>query len=118
MEEPEEKGDLIGRPAVSTNLSQTWTLRISQTPTRQHTPADMKPPAHIQQRTSGSGLSERRCTKPSRDLRLQGMGRSGGVGSGDILLEAGFGGRSRMWNSQRVDLDEDKVWTGKKKIKE
>jgi hypothetical protein len=29
-------------------------------PTRQHTPADMRPPTHIQQRTARSGFSQRR----------------------------------------------------------
>jgi hypothetical protein len=31
-------------------------------PTRQHTPADMRSTTHRQQRTSRSGLSQRRCT--------------------------------------------------------
>ena len=38
----------------------TWTsqdLSDTEPPTRQHTPADMKPPTHIQQRTARSGLS-------------------------------------------------------------
>lgn len=40
--------------------------------TRQHTPADMNPPRYIQQRTAGSGFNQR-CTKHSRDWRLQGV---------------------------------------------
>ena len=43
MEEAEEEGDPIRRPAVSTNLD-SWDLTDTETPTRQHTPADMKPP--------------------------------------------------------------------------
>lgn len=41
------------------------------------------------------------------------------VGDGDILLETGRGvvRRYGMWNSWRVDMDGDKVWTVKK-IKE
>ena len=38
----------------------TWNsqdLSDTEPPTRQHTPADMKPPTHIQQRTARSGLS-------------------------------------------------------------
>ena len=81
MEEAEEEGDPIRRPAVSTNLD-SQDLSDTEPPTRQHTPADMKPPTHIQQRTAWSGLSERRSTQPLRDLRPQGVGRSGGVGVG------------------------------------
>jgi hypothetical protein len=51
-------------------------------PTRQHTPADIRPPTHIQQRVAGSGLSQRTCTKPSRDWRPQAVVRSGGMQSG------------------------------------
>ena len=44
----------------------TWTPDISQAltepPTRQHIPADMRPLTHIQQRIVWSGLGERRCT--------------------------------------------------------
>jgi hypothetical protein len=56
-----EKGDLMGRPAVSTNLD-PQDLSDTEPPTRQHTLADMRPPTHIQKRTVWSGLSERRCT--------------------------------------------------------
>jgi hypothetical protein len=46
-----------------------------------------------------------------------GVGKSGrvGVGSGDLLLETGDGGkRCGMWNSWRMDWEGDKVWTVKK----
>jgi hypothetical protein len=46
MEEALEKGDLAGGTAVS-----IWIPDISQTlgpPNRQHIPADMRPPTHIQ----------------------------------------------------------------------
>ena len=49
-----------GRPAVSTNQS-LWNLSDTGPPTRQHTPADMRPPIHIQQRNARSGFSQRRC---------------------------------------------------------
>lgn len=60
LEEAEEEGDLIGRPAVSINLD-TQDLSDTELPTRQHTP-DMRPPKHIQQRTIWSVLSEIRNT--------------------------------------------------------
>jgi hypothetical protein len=50
-----------GGPAVSTNLD-PWDLSNTGPPTRQHTLANMRPPTHIQQRTAGSGFSQRRCT--------------------------------------------------------
>jgi hypothetical protein len=54
---------------------------------------------------------------PLKSLRPPGVGRSSGVGIkgcgyplGD--LEAlGVGRKYRMWNSQRVDWEGDKVWT-------
>jgi hypothetical protein len=48
-----------------------------QSPTRQHTPADMRTPTHIEQRTARSWLLQSRCTL--RDLGFQGAGRSSGV---------------------------------------
>jgi hypothetical protein len=39
-----------------------------------------------------------------------------GVGGGDVLLETG-GRRYGIWNSQRVDQEEDEVWTVKKQNK-
>jgi hypothetical protein len=61
LEEAEEESDPIGRPAVSTNLD-PWDLSDTELPTRQHTPADMRPPTLKQQRTARSGLSQRRYT--------------------------------------------------------
>ena len=55
MEEAEKEGDSI-RPAVSTNLDPR-DCSDTEPPARQHTPADMRPPTHIQQRTSRSVLS-------------------------------------------------------------
>jgi hypothetical protein len=62
LEEAEEEGNLV---AVSTNLPPPSGIsQISDTepPTRQHTPDDMRSPTHIQQRTTRSGLSQRRFT--------------------------------------------------------
>jgi hypothetical protein len=61
LEEAEEEDDLIERAAVSTNLD-SWDPSDTEPPTRQHTPAAMRPPAYIHQRTAWSGLSERRNT--------------------------------------------------------
>jgi hypothetical protein len=51
----------MGRPAVSTDMD-LRDLSDTEPPNRQHTPADMRPLTHIQQRSAWSGLSERRCT--------------------------------------------------------
>jgi hypothetical protein len=41
----------------------------------------------------------------------------GGGGMGTSSWRPGLGvGRCGMWNSQRVDREEDKVWTVKKKL--
>jgi hypothetical protein len=47
LKETEEKGNPSGGPAVSINLDP---LDLSNTgpPNRHHTPADMRPPTHIQ----------------------------------------------------------------------
>jgi hypothetical protein len=47
LKESEEKGDPVGGPAVSTNLDPQDLSNIG-TPNRQHIPANMKPPTHIQ----------------------------------------------------------------------
>jgi hypothetical protein len=46
MEEAVEEVDPIGRLAVSTNPD-PWELPDNETPTRQHTGADLRPPTHI-----------------------------------------------------------------------
>jgi hypothetical protein len=56
LEKVEEEGNPVGRRAVSTNLD-PQDLSDTGPPTRQHTPADLRPPTHIQQRTAESGLS-------------------------------------------------------------
>ena len=50
MKEAEEKGDPVRGPAVLINLD-PGDLSNTLTPSRQNTPADMRPPTHIQQRT-------------------------------------------------------------------
>jgi hypothetical protein len=60
LEEAEE-GNPIRRPTVLTNLD-PWDLSETGPPTRQHTPSEIRPPTHIQERAARSGLSLRRCT--------------------------------------------------------
>jgi hypothetical protein len=55
------KGDPVGGPEVSFNVDPP-DLSDTGTPTRQHTPADMRPPTHTEPRTAGSGFSQRRCS--------------------------------------------------------
>jgi hypothetical protein len=47
LKEDEEKGDPVGGPAVSINLD-PQELSNTEPPNSQHTPADMRPPTHIQ----------------------------------------------------------------------
>jgi hypothetical protein len=60
LEEAEKEDDPVGGPAVSISLDP----ELSQT--LDHQPGSinqlMRPPTHIQQRTAGSGFSQRRCT--------------------------------------------------------
>jgi hypothetical protein len=46
LENAEEEGNPIGRPAVSTNMD-PWDCSDTEPQTRQHTPADMRSPTHI-----------------------------------------------------------------------
>jgi hypothetical protein len=47
LEEAQKKGDPVRRPAVSINLD-PWDLLNTGLPHRQHVPADMRPPTHIE----------------------------------------------------------------------
>ena len=58
LEEAEEKGNLVGGSVVSINLDSRNLSNTGPSP-RQHTPADMRPPTHIQQRTAGSVFIQR-----------------------------------------------------------
>ena len=60
MEEAEEEGDPRRRSADPINLD-PHDGSHTEPPNRQHILAHMRPPTHIQQRTAGSGLSERGC---------------------------------------------------------
>lgn len=63
---------------LSLSISLFNHLKQSGSPTMQHTPVEMRSPAHIQQKTPRSGLSQRRCTQPSREWKTQEVQRSGG----------------------------------------
>lgn len=83
-----------GNPHRKSQL--TWTPGISQT--LRHHPSSMHQfiwgkPAHIQQRAAGSELSERRCTKPSRD-----------PGLGDVwwVWDKGMGTSSWRWQGTGI----------------
>jgi hypothetical protein len=54
-------GDPVGGPAVPINLD-SRDLSNNGPPTRQHMPADRRPPTHIEQSTARSGFSQRRYT--------------------------------------------------------
>lgn len=49
-------------------------------------------PMHKQERTARSGLIQRRCTKPSKELKPKGVRRSGEVGMRSEGWEMGGGG--------------------------
>jgi hypothetical protein len=56
LKEAEEKSNPEGGPAVSINLD-PQDLSNTGPPNRQHTAADMRSPAHIQQRIARSGFN-------------------------------------------------------------
>ena len=58
LEEAEEEGEPVGLSAVSIHLDPRDLSDIG-TPTRQHTPADMRPPTHIQQSIARSVFIQR-----------------------------------------------------------
>jgi len=74
----------------------------------------MRPPTHIQQRTARSASVREGGPKPQdtgdpRDLEVQWS-----WWGGDIFVETGsVGRRYGMWNSQRVDREEYKIWSVK-----
>ena len=63
LEEPDKKGNPIGGRAVSTNLDPRDCSDI-EPPTRQHKPADMRTPRHIQQRLSGINTMSENLPNP------------------------------------------------------
>jgi hypothetical protein len=61
LEEAKGEDHPIGGLAVSINLEPLDFLDTGPPP-RQHTPANIRFPTHIEQRTGGSKFSQRRCT--------------------------------------------------------
>jgi len=61
LQEADKEGHPAKGTAVSVNLAPR-DLSDTGSPTRQHTSVDMRPPIHIQQRTSGFVFSQRKCT--------------------------------------------------------
>jgi hypothetical protein len=62
----------------------------------------MRPQTHIQPRTSGSDLSQRRYKLPLRDLGTQGVEKSSGIEVRRILLETGEGGEE-VWDVEQLE---------------
>jgi hypothetical protein len=85
----------------------------------------MRPLTHIKQKTAGSGFSQRRCTsQPSEAGGSREWGgllgwwmrvgvRVWGYPHGDRVQ-----GRYGIWDSQKVDWGEDKIWSVKKRKKD
>ena len=102
LEETEEEGNPIGRPAVSTNLD-PWDLSDTEPPTRQHTLADMRS-QHMYSRGLPALASVREDTP--KPLDTWGPRESGGLlgyswQGGDILFYRRR--RNVMRNNQRLD---------------
>jgi hypothetical protein len=58
MKEAEAKGNPVEGPAISINLGPQDLLNIGP-PNKQHTPADMRPPTHIELKTGRSVFIQR-----------------------------------------------------------
>jgi hypothetical protein len=71
LEETAEEGEPVWGPVVSINLDPR-DLSDTGKPTRKHTAADMRLQTHIQQRTSESIFSWRRCTLTLQILEAPG----------------------------------------------
>jgi hypothetical protein len=106
--EAEEKDNPVGGPAVSTNLN-PWNLSNTGPPNRQDTPADMRPPTHLQQRTFRSVFIQRWYTQPSRRLEAPGSLEVRWVWGGNILVKTGGG--EEVWDVEQLEHGgENKMW--------
>jgi hypothetical protein len=106
LEEAKEEGNPVGGMAVSTNL-ESWDLSDTGPPTRQHTPADMRPPTHIHQRISGSGL-RKDALNPQETGGPRKWGGLVGCVMGSSLWRRweGMGcGTVSGWNERQINLD-------------
>jgi hypothetical protein len=120
LEEAEEEGDPMERPAVLTNLN-PHNLSDMEPPTRQHTQADMSTPPHTHTHTYMRGPLVLDSVRASalNPWETWGLVEWGGVvvvghPLGDVWWRQMGERRCGMWNSQRVDQEGDKVWTAKK----
>jgi hypothetical protein len=110
LEEAEEEGNPVGQPAVS-----TWIPEISQT--LDHQPGSIHQLIWGPQHIYNKGLLDLGSVREddSRNWRPQGVGSIVGLGVGvsswwrQGLRRRGY----RMWNSQRVDWEGDKIWSVK-----
>jgi hypothetical protein len=105
VKKAEEKGNPVGGPAVSINLNPR-DLSNTGPPNRQHTPADMRSPIHIQWRTTWSVFIQRRCTMHVTLKTLE------APQSLEVRWERGWGHqhagrrvgrRYEMWSCKKVD---------------
>ena len=96
MEIPEEKSNLRGRPAVSTNLD-PWDLLDTEPPTRQHTPTDMRPQHTYSRGLPGLDSVKENAPNPEETGSLRQF--RGLVGWGHPHGDRGLGRRYGMWNS-------------------
>jgi hypothetical protein len=63
-----QQKSIVKKTNLDSELSET------EPPTRQYTPAGMRPPTHIEQRNAGSEFNSEKMHLTSKDLRPQGVG--------------------------------------------
>ena len=88
MKEAKEKGNPVGGPAISINLDPR-DLSNTGPPNRQHTPADMRPPTHLQKKPPG--LYSFRDDAPNLQETL---------GPREFRGQVGWRMRTSMWRQQ------------------
>jgi hypothetical protein len=114
LEEPEEVVSPVGGLAVSINLD-PWDLSNTWSPTRQHTPVDVRPPTHIQWGLAGlcsfrDDVPNPQETGGPREFRGQ-LGWEVGCVWGHPRGNTGVRKRFGIWISWRVDRVDDKIWS-------
>ena len=105
LEEAEEEGDHIERSAVSVNLEPPPPgLSDIEPPTRQHTPADIRPPTHLQQRTAVFRLKSDKMILTLKRLEAPGSGEVwlGRGGDRDSLVEMVW---EEVWDLQQSESE-------------
>ena len=115
LEEVEEEGDPIGRPAVSTNLDPR-DLSDTEPPTRQHTLAGLRPQTHTYMYRGGlPGLDSMGEDAPN-PRETWGPREWGGLGGG-ISTWRQSGGGMEWGNVKGRTQDAGNVWIVKTKTK-